>query len=464
MKRYSRKKSKDEAPTLLQDQQLERGFLCAMLNNALATSRLRAYRQFLGDDDFTDDDNRATWQWMKACGDDMQEVNMLNVYTQAAKRGRKWDMSRYVQVHGSEGDIDSMALTISMMAIKRRLSDELKTIVMDIEYNGELAPEQALSDISQVIEKASQSVRPKTIEWLNVYIQLMKDYELVANGNRTTGYSCGFKLIDAKGGFEAGELMVIGARTSNGKTAFALNCLVNIAKQGIPVGIFSLEMTNKQLATRISSILTGIKATEIKQGTLNEDDLHRFTSLDDSLPIFFDEVRSSESDTIINNIKAMNLQHGVKVVLIDYLQLMSSRERDRVHQIGSIAHRLEALSKQLEITIVLISQLRRNIDKDPCPRLEELKESGDIADAADSIYLLYRPEHHGSYYRYPHLAKDWSNVDTAGTAMLMCVKNRQGEKVGEDIIGFQAETTRFYELAYYKTLNTATAQGDKVPF
>ena len=106
---------------------------------------------------------------------------------------------------------------------------------------------------------------------------------------------------------------------------------------------------------------------------------------------------------------------------------------------------MEALSKQLGITIILLSQLRRNQPNDPAPKLEELKESGDIADAADSIYLVYRPERHGENVRYPDMSQRWSEYPTKGTALLMCVKNRQGALGGEQLLAFDATTTRFYE-------------------
>ena len=468
LKKYIQPASEEPVSTLLQDQQLERGLLCSLLNDTGAFARVRAFRQFLREEDFTGEDNRATWQLMLACVDEGQEVNMLNVYAQSASRGRQWDMSRYIQLNGSEGDSNTMAVTLASMGIKRRLCEDLKTIVMDIEYNTELSPEQLLSDVEKMLDATSRTVKPKTLRWQSVFSLILSDYEKIATGQVITGNKCGFSLIDGKGGFELGELMVIGARTSNGKTAFSLNCAVNIAQAGVPVGIFSLEMTNKQLGTRIVSILTGVDSSQVKQGQLEPADVDRMTSVDDKLPIYFDDVRSSDIDVIINNIKGMVLTHGVQVVVLDYLQLMRSRERDRFHQVGSICHRLEALSKQLEITIVLISQLRRNVDKDPCPRLEELKESGDIADAADSIYLLYRPEQHGEYFRYPQLSKDWSNVDIHGTAMLMCVKNRQGEKAGEEILGFEAKCTRFYEPAYLKSYSgveqSKTDVEKKLPF
>lgn len=125
--------SEEPVPTLLQDRQLERGLLCSLLNGTGAFARVRAFRQFLREEDFTGEDNRATWQLMLACVDEGQEVNMLNVYAQSASRGRQWDMSRYIQLNGSEGDSNTMAVTLASMGIKRRLCEDLKTIVMDIE-------------------------------------------------------------------------------------------------------------------------------------------------------------------------------------------------------------------------------------------------------------------------------------------------------------------------------------------
>ena len=163
------------------------------------------------------------------------------------------------------------------------------------------------------------------------------------------------------------------------------------------------------------------------------------------LTIYFDKKRSTDAEVLESNIKAMVAQLGVQVVVIDYLQLLRGKERERMQQIGGIAHRLEALSKQLGITIILLSQLRRNAPNDPTPKLEELKESGDIADASDSIYLVYRPERHGVDLRFPDMSQQWSNYSTKGTALLICAKNRQGAMNGEELLGFDASTTRFYE-------------------
>lgn len=453
-----------EHRTTLEDAQIERAFLVALLGHVAATGYTMTLRNVLDDDDFSDDDNQRTWQYCKGCLDKGQEVNMVNVYAQAKEAEQEWTPSRYVMTKGTDGDIITLASLVHNMGLKRRMSVDLGDVMMSLEHQPDYSPAEAVADIEEVLANATKQVKPKVSAWRTIYKTILTNAEKRARGEIPMGTLCGFDLIDRKGGMERGELMIIAGRNSNGKTSFALCCAVGVAQRGTPVGIFSLEMTNEQLGTRILSLTTGVDGERIKKADMAEQEWDNVVSADDTLPIYFDEVRSADIDTIIGNIKAMQAQHGVQVVVIDYLQLLRSKERERVQQIGGIAHRLEALSKQLEITIILISQLRRNVDKDPTPRLEELKESGDIADAADSVYLVYRPERHGKEYRYPDMSQNWSTVDTHGTALLMCCKNRQGAMEGEQLLAFDAATTRFYQKESYKPAERIAGKEYDVPF
>ena len=325
------------------------------------------------------------------------------------------------------------------------MADQVQDIFLDIISDAELTNAQAIARLEDVVKQANETSGSHVETFKDVYGKLLKQTQDKANGLLPQGTPCGFDLIDRKGGLERGELMIIAGRNSNGKTSLALCIALNASLQGASVGIFSLEMTNLQLTTRLTSLLTGINGESIKRGQLTDDEWSRFVAVDDSAPIYFDKRRSTDGDALIANIKAMVAQKGVEVVVVDYLQLLRGKERERLQQIGGIAHKLEALSKQLGITIILLSQLRRNQPNDPSPKLEELKESGDIADAADSIYLVYRPERHGENLKYPDMSQAWSEYDTHGTALLMCVKNRQGALNGEQMLAFDAATTRFYQ-------------------
>lgn len=464
MAKKRNKYNDDDRVTTLVDPQLERALLVAILSHVAATGYVMSLRNVLTDEDFTEESNLNVWHWCKACVDKAQDVNLLNVYAQAQECGEAFDPTHFIQARGAEGDIFTLANALHTMGIKRRISEGAQSILMSIEHDADYSPSDAVAEMEQIVNDTTKTIKPKSMRWGLLLKEILKRTEKLAKGEMPQGTPCGFDLIDHKGGMERGELMIIAGRNSNGKTSFALCCAVGVAQRGTPVGIFSLEMTNAQLGTRILSLTTGVDGEKLKRADMDTTEWERAVNADDTLPIYFDEVRSADIDQVIANIKAMVAQHNVQVVVIDYLQLLRSRERERHQQMASIAHRLETLSKQLEICIVLLSQLRRNIDKDPTPRLEELKESGDIADAADSVYLVYRPERHGKDFRYPDMSQNWSQISTEGTALLMCCKNRQGSLNGEQMLGFDCHTTRFFQQENYKPAPSSPRLEDDVPF
>lgn len=427
------------------DEQLERALLVCVFTDVYSTQDFGKLQSIVADDDFTDESHRKVWQVIRKCYAAGKGISPLNIYTTAKEIGADIDITRYVVRESLFADGESIGRMLHYMGQRRRLTDALNDIMLDLITDEEMTNEQAIAKLEQTAKDMSATGESNIETFQATYDTLLKVTQDKANGKLPQGVPCGFAIIDRKGGLERGELMIIAGRNSNGKTSLALCIALNAAMSGEAVGIFSLEMTNLQLTTRLTSILTGINGETIKQGQLNDDEWARFVAVDSSAPIYFDKQRSTDGDTLINNIKAMVAQKDVQIVVIDYLQLLRGKERERLQQIGGIAHKLEALSKQLGITIILLSQLRRNQPQDPSPKLEELKESGDIADAADSIYLVYRPERHGEDVRYPDMSKEWSKYPTKGTALIMCVKNRQGAMSGEQLVAFDATTTRFYE-------------------
>lgn len=434
----------------LEDAQLERALLVAIFSDIYADEAMRQLQGIVVEDDFTDESIAEVWRVIVACHAKGKGVSPINIYSTGKEMGVDVDLKRYINRESVFADAETLGRTLHALGQRRRMADKVQDIYMTLLYDTDTTNEQALAELDKVVKDMTTTSDTRVERFGDVYRQLLKHTQDKANGLIPQGVPTGFALLDRKGGLERGELMVIAGRNSNGKTSLALCIALNAAKQGEPVGIFSLEMTNLQLTTRLTSLLTGINGESIKRAELDSDEWARFVGVDDSAPIYFDKRRSTDGDTLINNIKAMNAQLGVQVVVIDYLQLLRGKERERLQQIGGIAHKLEALSKQLGICIILLSQLRRNAPNDPVPKLEELKESGDIADAADSIYLIYRPERHGDDLHYPDMSENWSQYSTKGTALLMCKKNRQGALNGEELLAFDASTTRFYERNIYE--------------
>lgn len=446
------------------DQQLERSLLASLFVNAFATDHMREVQGEIVPDDFSTDEDKDTWRVLCKCCDEGKELSPINIFAVGKQMGVEINIKRYTTSESLFADSKTLAEQVHAVGQRRRLASRVEDVLMSLLYDAERTTEQATAELDKIVKDITTTNQKNCETFGEVYRQLLKQTQDKANGLLPEGVRSGFKLIDSKGGLERGELMIVAGRNSNGKTSLALCMALNAALSGEPVGIFSLEMTNLQLTTRLTSILTGINGENIKRADMSTDEWERFVALDDAAPIYFDKRRSTSADALISNIKGMVAQQGVGVVVIDYLQLLRGKERERLQQIGGIAHQLEALSKQLGICIILLSQLRRNQPNDPVPKLEELKESGDIADAADSVYLVYRPERHGKDFRYPDMSQNWSSITTQGTALLMCCKNRQGSLNGEQMLAFDATTTRFYEQDNFKPAEAVAGVDYDTPF
>lgn len=442
-------KKQQHKETLI-DTQLERAFLASLFVNAYATEAMRKVQGMVLEDDFTTDQDRDTWRVMRRCADMGRELSPLNIYAVGKDMGIEVDVRRYTTSDSIFADSETLGKAVHAVGQRRRYANQVEDAYITLLYDPDTTTEQVMAQLEKATKDITATSEQNCETFGDVYHELLKVTQDKANGLVPEGVRSGFNLIDRKGGLERGELMIIAGRNSNGKTSLALCIALNAALSGEAVGIFSLEMTNLQLTTRLTSLLTGINGESLKRADMTQDEWGKLVAVDDTAPIYFDKHRSTQADALIANIKGMVAQQGVSVVVIDYLQLLRGKERERIQQIGGVAHQLEALSKQLGICIILLSQLRRNQPNDPVPRLEELKESGDIADAADSVYLVYRPERHGKDFRYPDMSQTWSNITTEGTALLMCCKHRQGAMNGEEMLAFDASTTRFYEQDNFK--------------
>ena len=218
-----------------------------------------------------------------------------------------------------------------------------------------------------------------------------------------TGVASGFTQLDElTSGFQRGDLIVIGGRPSMGKTAFSLD----IARQvGVelkePVAIFSLEMSKEQLALRMLCSEARVDSNSVRKGFIRKDDWSKLTNAAGKLteaPIFIDD--SSNINVLEMRAKArrLKLEHkGLSLIVVDYLQLMRSRggfDKNREQEISEISRSLKALSKELEVPVIALSQLNRGVEQrnDKRPNLSDLRESGAIEQDADVIIFLYRDE------------------------------------------------------------------------
>jgi len=224
-------------------------------------------------------------------------------------------------------------------------------------------------------------------------------------------------------------------------TALALQAI----REGDGVAFYSLEMTPRQLTGRLASMISGVPASTImfrKMEVTDGERVERAITELSSLPLFFDGRSDSSLESILTSARRMKSRHGIKGIVVDYLQLVGTghgRDMNREQAVARVARALKDLAKELDIWVLLISQLSRD-RANPRPSLSRLRDSGQIEEAADNIYLIYRP---GKGMAYP---EPFADVNPEGTAMVTIAKGRNSG-TGEFICGFDAAACRFYPLA-----------------
>jgi replicative DNA helicase len=259
-----------------------------------------------------------------------------------------------------------------------------------------------------------------------------------------TGLASGLvDLDDITAGFQAGQLIVLAARPSMGKTALALNicdhAAVNLKKSVLFV---SLEMGSVEIAERLLCARSGVDGHKLRTGVgVNHDDLRRlgqtFMELTAGGQLFIDDTPARNMLQITATARRLRLHKEISVVLVDYIQLVGSEDsRDsRQEQIAKISRRLKTLARELKVPVIALSQLNRAVEhrEDRRPRMADLRESGAIEQDADMVLLLHRPE-----YYDPN--------DQPGIAELIVAKNRNGP-TGNVNLTFLKQLTRFENLA-----------------
>jgi replicative DNA helicase len=258
--------------------------------------------------------------------------------------------------------------------------------------------EKKIFDISQ--RKNSQSFEPIKTILLDTYSKIE---ELTKNKGKIVGVPTGFRDFDMRtSGLNPSDFILIAARPSMGKTSFAINIAQNAAIQSkVPVAIFSLEMSKDQLVQRMLSSEANIELQKIRSGDLTEEDwiklVHAATPLSQA-PIFIDDTPGISVMEVRSKARRLKMEHGLGMIVIDYLQLMSGRGKaeSRQQEVSEISRSLKALARELNVPVVTLSQLSRGPEarQDHRPMLSDLRESGAIEQDADIVVFLYRDEYY----------------------------------------------------------------------
>jgi replicative DNA helicase len=257
-----------------------------------------------------------------------------------------------------------------------------------------------------------------------------------------------YQLTSRMGGWRGGELIVLAARPAMGKTALAIKYGMHAARLGYPAAFFSLEMSKETLTNRViasEARLDGDKFTN--SGLTIEEAEHAIqaTRVFRELPFYIDDTPSISIENFKVNAKRMKSQLGIKLIIIDYLQLMggSTKGGNREQEISKISRGLKIVAKELGVAVIALSQLSRAVEAQgghKRPMLSHLRESGAIEQDADVVQFLYRPE----YYRIDNW-DDYQGAPTEGEAEYIVAKNRNGGLI-RNRMGFEGRYTNFHDL------------------
>jgi len=259
------------------------------------------------------------------------------------------------------------------------------------------------NDVFQTIQKINLEIETFSIknakdfkEFKTVAHEMIKKIETMQlSGNKIVGLDTGFSRLNAiSNGWHSPDLVIISARPATGKTAFALNLAVNLAKQNIPVAFFSLEMSTEQLAMRVISSMTGIYSNYLTKAEIHEGNWKTLLSTDFNLPLYVDDTASLNLLDFKEKVRKAKKKWGIKAVFVDYLQLMTVYGKgNREQEISTISRTLKAMAKELDIPIIALAQLSRDVEKrNGEPRLSDLRESGAIEQDADIVIALHNEE------------------------------------------------------------------------
>lgn len=364
-------------------------------------------------DDFYEQRHQIIFRQMLALYEKHRPIDVLTVSEKLETAGEVEGvggsayLTELVNLVPSAAHITEYADIVSQKAVLRRLIRASETIIR-LAYEGEndTSPEQLLDQAEQKLFEVSQKRSSQSFTALGDILASSFDRldELHKDRDKLRGLPTGFKDLDyILAGLQNSDLIVLGARPSMGKTSFVMNIAQHVAvKEGVPVGIFSLEMSQDQLVDRLLASESGVDSWKLRTGNLEDTD---FAKLGDAMgalseaPILIDDSPSLNAMEMRTKARRIQSEHGLGLLIIDYLQLMTSSSgsgEGRVWEVSEISRSLKALARELSIPVLAVAQLSRSVEsRSPqIPQLSDLRESGSIEQDADVVMFIYREEYY----------------------------------------------------------------------
>lgn len=455
---YTRKNTspqKDEYGHLQpQEPELEKVVLGALM---IETDAYSLVSEILKPESFYEHRHQLIYEAIRQLNIEQKPVDILTVAEKLKRNGNLEEVGGpfYItQLSGmvaSSAHIEYHARIIAQKFLARELityTSGIQTKAFDATQDIDILMQEAegkLFEISQQNLKKDYTQIDPVIK--DAYEMLQK---AAARSDGLSGISSGFRDLDKMtSGWQNSDLVILAARPAMGKTAFALSMAKNIAiDQKIPMAFFSLEMANVQLVNRLVSNVCEVSGEKIKSGQLEP---HEWGQLDIKIrelygaPLFVDDTPSLSVFELRTKARRLVREHGVRLIMIDYLQLMNASGMSfgsRQEEVSTVSRSLKGLAKELNIPILALSQLNRGVEKrdgdeGKRPQLSDLRESGAIEQDADMVLFIHRPE-------YYHIYQDQQGRDLRGKAEIIIAKHRNGA-VGDVLLQFKGAYARFQD-------------------
>ncbi len=423
----------------------EEAVLGALLIDPDAIFKVAAY---LTPADFYIERNGWVYEAVLALHDRREAVDFVTLCDELERQGRLEEVggaayiTKLINTVPTSIHVEYYGRVVERAAIRRRL----------IHAAGEIAAlgYQEAEDIDEVVDRAEQILfgvsQHRLARDLVAISQVVSDYYdridyLYRHGDELIGVPTGFPRIDRLlGGLQRSDLVIVAGRPAMGKTSLALNIAYNAALKNQRIAIFSLEMSNEQLVQRLIASETGISSHRLRTGKLKEEEWPRFTQAAEHLSkqmVFVDDTPSISAMQMRTKCRRLHAEHGLDLVIVDYLQLMQGdhRSENRVQEISYISRMLKSLARELNVPVVAASQLSRAVEQrhDKRPLLSDLRESGSIEQDADIVMFIYRDEVYNPETPMKNIAE------------VIVSKHRHGP-TGTVELYFEKELTRFMEL------------------
>ena len=399
--------------------------------------------------------NQKIFAAIRTLNMDDRPVDFMTVTEELKREGTLEDVGGVAYIMeltshvASSAHIEYHAHILAKKSLARQLisyASRVETMAFDDTVDPEVLMQEAEGQLFELSQKNMKNDYTQIDPVLEEAVKILQ--QSAQNAGGLTGIPSGYtKLDDITSGWQKSDLVIIAGRPAMGKTSFALSIAKNIAVDyNEPIAFFSLEMNNVQLVNRLMSNVCEISGSKILSGQLSPDEWVR---LDKNLrkltgkPIYIDDTPGMSIFELRTKARRLVREKGVKVIMIDYLQLMNAngmRFGNRQEEVSTISRSLKSLAKELNIPVLALSQLSRNVDNregvdGKRPQLSDLRESGAIEQDADMVLFVHRPE----YYR---IYQDEKGNDLHGKAQIIIAKHRKGA-TGDVLLSFRGEYTRF---------------------